>query len=256
MLHGAWIEALGLDALYAPFAPRVEDFETLVRGLRAGGVCGVNVTLPFKSQALALAEIVSPEADAAGAANLLLFRPDGRIEARNTDGAGLLAALNEQAPGIDLGSGPVVILGAGGAARGAAAALKRAGVSDLRIVNRTIDRAAALAERFEGDAFAVANAGKAFAGAVAIINSTSAGLGEDAGPEWPLDAAPRTAVVMDMRYRPLITPRLGRARGLRMPTVDGLAMLIGQARPSFEAFFGLAPPAGDDARRLLERAMA
>jgi shikimate dehydrogenase len=256
LLHGAWIAAAGLDAVYAPFAPTDETFAILVHGLCAGGVCGVNVTLPFKQQALALAEIVSLEADDAGAANLLLFGSDGRIEARNTDGLGLLRAFREQAPTIDLSSGPVVILGAGGAARGAASALKTAGVQDLRIVNRTPERAAALADRFEGRAFAVDEVGKAFAGVVAVINATSAGLDEAGGPDWPLEAAPRTAAVMDMLYRPLMTPLLRRASGLGMPTVDGLAMLIGQAKPSFEALFGIAAPAEVDARTLLERALA
>jgi len=155
LLHGTWIKAAGLDALYAPFEPVAEGFAALVEGLGAGGVRGVNVTLPFKEQALAMAGTVSAEANAAGAANLLLFRPDGRIEARNTDGVGLLGAFAEQAPGTDLRSGPVVILGAGGAARGAAAALKAAGVPELRIVNRTVERAAALADRFCAHAYSI-----------------------------------------------------------------------------------------------------
>jgi len=255
LLHGAWIEALGLDALYAPFEPAAEDFRALIEGLRAGGVRGVNVTLPFKAQAVALADVVNPDAEAAGAANVLLFRSDGRIEACNTDGVGLLAAFAEQAPESVLPSGPVVILGAGGAARGAAAALKAAGVPELRIVNRTLGRAADLADRFGAHAYAIEDAGEAFAGAVAIINSTSAGLGGDAAPDWPLEGAPDTTAVMDMVYRPLETPLLERARARGMPTVDGLAMLIGQARPSFEAFFGIAPPAAVDVRALLERAL-
>ena len=251
-LHGAWIQAAGLDALYAPFEPAAEGFKTLVEGLHAGGVRGVNVTLPFKEQALALADIVGFEAEAAGAANVLVFRSDGRIEAHNTDGVGLLAAFAEQAPGTDLRSGPVVILGAGGAARGAAAALKTAGVPELRIVNRTLERAVDLADRFGAHAYAIEDAGKAFAEAVAVINSTSAGLSGDAAPHLPLQAAPDTAAVMDMMYKPLKTPLLAHARSLGMPTVDGLAMLIGQAKPSFEVFFGVTPPAAVDVRGLLE----
>jgi shikimate dehydrogenase len=246
--------AAGLDAVYAPFEPAAEGFVPLVQGLRAGGVCGVNVTLPFKAQALALADLASPEADAAGAANLLLFRADGRIEARNSDGLGLLAAFAEQAAETDLKSGPVVILGAGGAARGAAAALVAAGAPELRIVNRTAQRAAELAERFGARIYAMEDAGKAFAGAVAIINSTAAELGEGSAPDWPLDSAPHAAAVMDMVYNPLETALLARARKGGRRTVDGLAMLIGQARPSFEAFYGVAPPVLD-VRALLEEAL-
>ncbi len=255
LLHGAWIEAAGLDALYAPFESAEDGFETLVQGLRAGGVRGVNVTLPFKERALDLADAADAAAVAAGAANVLLFRPDGRIEARNTDGLGLMAAFAEQAPHADLRAGPVVILGAGGAARGAAAALASAGTPALRVVNRTLGRAAALAERFGGRAYAIEGAAAAFDGAVAVINSTSAGFGAEAPPDWPLSAAPATAAVMDMTYKPLRTPLLRRAGELGMPTVDGLAMLIGQAKPSFEAFFGVVPPAAVDVRGLLERAL-
>lgn len=255
LLHGAWIKALGLDALYAPFEPAEGGFASLVEGLRTGGVRGINVTLPFKEEALALADLAREEAEAAGAANLLLFRPDGRIEARNTDGVGLLAAFAEQAPGVDLAAGPVVILGAGGAARGAVAALKTAGAVELRIVNRTVERATVLTRRFGGRAFGLDQATEAFAGCVAIINATSAGLADEETVDWPLEAAPRSAAVMDMVYRPLLTPLLAYARRLGMPTVDGLAMLIGQARPSFTAFYGAAPPPDVDVRARLEEAL-
>jgi len=254
-LHGAWIEAAGIDAVYAPFEPAGETFSTLVKGLAGAGVCGVNVTLPFKEQALALADKASPDAEAAGAANLLLFDAAGGISAHNTDGLGLLAAFAAQAPKVDLTSGPVVLLGAGGAARGAAAALIGAGTRELRIVNRTVERAFNLAARFGGHGFGIGDADKAFEGAVAIINATSAGLGADAQPDWPLEAAPGQSAVMDMVYKPLETPFLAKARALGKPTVDGLAMLIGQARPSFMALFGLEPPGTLDVRSLLEGAL-
>jgi len=254
-LHNAWIAAAGLDAVYVPFGPGETGFTRLAEGFRGGAIRGLNVTLPFKEEALALADRADAAAEAAQAANLLLFHPDGSIEARNTDGLGLLGAFAEQAPGADLASGPVVLLGAGGAARGAAAALKAAGVPDLRIVNRSVDRALALAEAFGGRAYSLGQAAQVFDGAVAIINSTSAGLGDSPPVQWPLEAAPRTAAVMDMVYKPLITPLLDFARNRGMPVVDGLAMLIGQARPSFEAFYGCPPPAGVDARALLLEAM-
>ena len=255
LLHNAWIAAAGLDAAYVPFAPGETGFRRLVQGFRGGAVRGLNVTLPFKEEALNLADRADAAASAAGAANLLLFHADGVIDARNTDGLGLLAAFADQAPSVDLGAGPVVVLGAGGAARGAAAALKNAGVTELRIVNRSVDRAGALAEAFGGVAYSLGQASVAFDGAVAIINATSAGLGENPPVTWPLEAAPTTAAVMDMVYKPLLTPLLSAAQNRGMPTVDGLAMLIGQARPSFEAFFGQAPPTGLDVRALLLEAI-
>lgn len=255
-LHNAWIAAAGLDAAYVPFTPGADGFRALVEGFRGEVIRGLNITLPFKEEALALADMADPAATAAGAANLLLFHADGSVEARNTDGIGLLAAFAEQAPGVALTSGPVVILGAGGAARGAAAALKQAGAPDLRIVNRTLDRALGLAEAFSGRAYSLNQVRQAFDGAVAIVNATSAGLGDNPAMLWPLETAPATAAVMDMVYKPLVTPFLDLAGQLGMPTVDGLAMLIGQARPSFEAFFGESPPMEVDARALLLEALA
>ncbi len=249
-LHNAWISAAGLDAAYVPFAPAEDGFARLVGGLRGGAVRGLNVTVPFKEAALALADQADAASTAAGAANLLLFHADGSVAARNTDGIGLLAAFAEQASMTDLRAGPVVLLGAGGAARGAAAALRAAGVGALRIVNRSLDRAERLAEAFHAAAFGLDRAEEAFDGANAIIHTTSAGLTGEA-LDWPLDAAPPAAAVMDMVYKPLITPLLSKAQARGMPVVDGLAMLIGQARPSFAAFYGIEAPASVDARALL-----
>ena len=149
LIHTAWIQAAGLDAAYVPFAPPADGFEVLIDGLRRSGLRGLNVTLPFKARALALADRTDSAARAAGAANLLLIAPDGSVEACNTDGIGLLAAFAQQAPGWRPEAAPVVVLGAGGAARGAAAALRAAG-AQVRLVNRTLARAQAVAAQVEG----------------------------------------------------------------------------------------------------------
>jgi len=243
LIHSAWIAAAGLDAVYAPLHVPAERFATLVQGLRGGALRGLNVTLPHKEDALALADESDPLARRSGAANLLLFHTNDRIKTRNTDGLGLLRAFAEQAPGLDLSAAPVVILGAGGAARGAAAALVAAGVADLRLVNRTLARAMSLAEAFPGaSAFALEDAGLAFEGAGTVVNATAAGLGGDGALDLPLEVLPPTAVVMDMVYKPLRTGLLAAAQVRGLATVDGLAMLIGQAEPSFEAFYGRPPP--------------
>lgn len=242
-IHRAWIEAAGLDAEYDAYLAPLDDFAGVVRRLRAEGVRGLNVTIPFKEEALALADAASELARLAGAANLLLFKGGG-IVADNTDGPGLLAALKSQA-GFEPTKGPAVILGAGGAARGAAAALKLAGSPEVRIVNRTRERAHALAAELGSGVIDFDRAEEAFDGAAVIINATSLGLGGGEGPYAPLECAPGEAVVMDMVYKPLVTEFLDRAAQHGHPTVDGLEMLIGQARPSFEAFFGRPAPAID-----------
>ena len=234
VIHGAWIAAAGLDAVYRAFGPADADaFSELVEQGRGGALCGLNVTAPFKAQALALADEADETARACGAANLLVFE-DGRVRADSTDGLGLMAALAEQAPGLDVRGRPVIVLGAGGAARAAAAALKAAG-AEVGVLNRTVERARALADDL---GVAVVDAG-ALGEAGLVVNALSV------PPTIDLAALRDDTVLMDMTYRPLVTPFLagGLARGLT--AVDGLAMLIGQARPSFQVLFGVEPPEMD-----------
>lgn len=257
VIHNAWIAAAGLDAVYVPFNVPEDGFAAFATALRGGVIKGVNVTIPFKEMALALSDLAGQLAEKAGAANLLTFQPDGRIVARNTDGPGMLDALFEQAPGFDPAAAPAVILGAGGAARGAAAALVMAGAPAVRLINRSADRALSLATALGGvvSAHALDAHHGALEDAGLVINATSLGLGGGNGPEIDFTALPSSAVVMDMVYKPLETQflRLARARGHRV--VDGLEMLIRQAAPSFEAFFGQAPPEGVDVRKLCLQAL-
>lgn len=252
VIHNAWIAAAGLNAAYVPFAPGEDNFETFVEGLRGGAIRGLNVTIPFKEQALACADRCSDLAKLAGAANLLIFETDGTITADNTDGPGLIGAIAIQAPGFDLTSSPVVILGAGGAARGAAAALALAGAPRVSIVNRTFVRAEAIAVSIGGvvEAASEDELDALLSQAGLVINATSLGLGGGAGPAARLELTPKNAVVVDMVYKPLRTEFLNRAETAGRRTVDGLEMLLRQAVPSFEAFFGVTPPAQVDVRAL------
>jgi len=254
LIHSAWIDAAGLDAGYVPFSPPTARFADFIEGLRGGAIRGLNATVPFKEAALARADRGSDRARRAGAANLLLFERAGPILADNTDGEGLLGALAAAGAGFDVRAGPAVILGAGGAARGAAAALADAGAPEVRIVNRTAARALALAASLGEPVRAVGSAVEALAGARLIVNATTLGLGGGPGPEVPFERAARGAVALDMVYRPLRTEFLERAARAGLVTVDGLAMLVGQARPSFLAFFGADPPPVD-VRALCEAAL-
>lgn len=238
LIHGAWIKAAGLDADYRAFGPDDEaGFAALVAEGRAGGLRGLNATAPFKAAALTLADEASETARLCGSANLLVF-DGGRVRADSTDGEGLIAALAEQAPALEVADRGVLVLGAGGAARAAAAALKSAG-ADVAVLNRTPERA----ERLATDLGIRVAGPDDLARAALVVNALSV------PPEIEMDAVRADVVLMDMTYRPLLTPFLaaGRARGLT--TVDGLAMLIGQARPSFRVFFGMQPP-GIDVRSL------
>ena len=255
ILHNAWLGAASLDGVYVPFSVQPGRFTAFVESLRGGSVSGLNVTLPFKGEALALADEATFRARAADAANVLVFREDGTVLADNTDGLGMLRAFAEQASGFDPKAGPVVVLGAGGGSRGAAAAFVEAGCPEVRIVNRTLAKAQDIAGPLGATAFALNEAAKAFEGAIAVVNATSAGLSGSPALDLPLEATPSAAVIMDMVYKPLKTPFLAQAEGLGRQTVDGLAMLIGQAVPSFEAFYGQAPPQSVDVRALALKAL-
>ncbi len=256
ILHNAWLKASGLDGVYAPFGIAEPRFEAFIDGLRAGSIRGLNITLPFKIRALAVADEISHRARLAQAANVLVFAEDGRISADNTDGAGLIWAFASQTPGFDPQAGPVAIIGAGGGAQGAAAAFLEAGCPKVRLFNRTLEKAKRVAESLgEGvEAWSLADADQGLQDVIAVINATSAGL-LGGGLALPLEATPVDAVIMDMTYKPLITPFLTQALGLGRRTVDGLEMLIGQARPSFAAFFGRDPPDEVDVRHLALNAL-
>lgn len=254
LLHNAWLAAAGIDGVYVAFGPPRDGFTAFAQGLRGGAIRGLNVTVPFKHDALALADKVSTAAAAAGAANLLLFDVDGAISADNTDGVGLLAAFEAQAPGFDPAAAPVVILGAGGAARGAAAAFLAAGAPEIRIVNRTAERAEAVAAALGPTVRVLSDTRGALPDAGAVINATTLGLNGGAGPEADFAAAGPGCVVMDMVYKPLRTEFMQRAAAAGLTVVDGLEMLVGQARPSFEAFYG-APTPAIDVRTLALRAL-
>ncbi len=252
VLHNAWIEALGLDAAYVPFAVRPDGFDRWLDGLREGGVRGLNVTMPFKARALAAADRATATARRAGGANTLVFEDDDVLSADSTDGRGVLAAFAEQAPAWCATRGPVVVYGAGGAAGAAVEALLDAGAPQVRVVARDPAKAAFLTQGLGPAArvFAWAEADRALEDASAVINATSLGFQGRDPLALPWEALPPDAVVMDAVMSPLDTPLLREARARGHATVDGLAMLIGQARPSFEAFFGVAPPREVDVRAL------
>jgi shikimate dehydrogenase len=234
VIHNAWLAAGGIDGVYVPFAPAdAAGFEALVAVGRVGLILGLNVTAPFKEQAFALADEATTAARLTSSANILQFEA-GRVLADSSDGIGLMRGLKEQASSLNVAGRPVVMLGAGGAARAASGALVEAG-AEVRIVNRSFERAQALADDL-GPAVRVMTTDEAFDDAALVINALSV------SPEIDFDQIAPGTVVMDMTYKPLATPFLTEARAHGLPTVDGLAMLIGQAAPSFQALFRRPPP--------------
>lgn len=242
-LHGYWLELYGLPGHYIPMDVAPTDLEAVLRTLPKAGFVGVNVTIPHKVEALALADEATESARRIGAANTLTFLGDGRIHADNTDGHGFMANLRQGAPDWDPADGPAAVLGAGGAARAVIVALLEAGVPEVRLTNRTRATAEALREDY-GDRVHVIDwteAGETFRDVALAVNTTS--LGMTGGGEFavPMEALPSEAVATDLVYSPLDTPFLKDVRARGCCTVDGLGMLLHQGVPGFERWFGLRP---------------
>jgi len=248
LLHGTWLERHGIDGAYVPLAVRPERFADSARALADLGFRGANVTLPHKEAAFALCDALAPSAERARAVNTLVFR-DGRIEGSNTDGFGFLESCAQGAPGWRASAGPAVLLGAGGAARAVAAALLDAGCPRLTLVNRNAARAEALA-RALGGPVDVADR-PPLESAALLVNTTSLGMAGQPALELDLSPLPAGAVVADAVYVPLETPLLAAARARGLHAVDGLGMLLHQARPGFEAWFGAAPAVDDELRAVV-----
>lgn len=249
-LHAHWLGRYGLAGHYVPLAVRPEHLAQVLHALPRAGFVGVNVTIPHKEAVLALADAVTDRAALIGAANTLTFRPDGGLHADNTDGYGFAANLVQHAPDWRAASGPAAVIGGGGAARAVVAALLEGGAPEIRISNRDPLRA----ERIRADFGARvvvhdwAQAGRMLEGAATVVNSTSMGM--EGGPplDLALDALSPDALVTDLVYTPLDTDFLRAARAQGCQTVDGVGMLLHQAAPGFERWFGTRPQV-DDALR-------
>ncbi len=242
-LHGWWLDRYRIDGAYVPLAVAPDDLAAVIAALAKMGFAGVNLTVPHKEAVIELLDAVDPLAARIGAVNTVVVGADGSLLGRNTDAFGFLENLRRGSPGGVVPRGPAVVLGAGGAARAVVAALADAGASEIRLANRSLERAENLAGAFGATVKPVAwtEAAAALDGAALLINTTT--LGMDGAPplDLPLDALPPTAVVNDIVYVPLETDLLARARARGNPVVDGLGMLLWQAVPGFEAWFGVRP---------------
>jgi shikimate dehydrogenase len=253
-LHNYWLRHYGLEGTYLPLAIEPEGLEAALRALPALGFSGCNLTIPHKEKALAIADRVDPRARRIGAVNCIVVAADGRLDAYNDDAFGYIASVREAAPEWRADTGPVVMLGAGGAARAVLVGLIEAGAPEIRLVNRTLGKAKLLAEAIGGPIVPVAWADRSAAldGAAMLVNTTSLGLAGQPALDVSLDDLPRNALVSDIVYVPLETPLLAAARARGNKTVNGLGMLLHQARPAFERWFGIAPEVTPELRALIE----
>ena len=253
LLHGFWLAESGVDGAYVPLAVRPADIERALRALPALSFRGCNLTIPHKQAALAIADRVDPLARRIGAANTIVVAADGSLEASNTDAYGFRESLRDGVPDWDAALGPAVVLGAGGSARAVVAALADAGAGEIRLVNRTLSRAAAVAADLSTAATRISThswgeAGAVLAGAGLLVNTTGLGMTGQPPLELDLSLLPFAAPVVDIVYVPLDTGLLAAARRRGHPVVDGLGMLLHQGRPGFEAWFGAKARVSRDLR--------
>lgn len=243
-LHGHWLESYGIDGAYLPLAVAPEALERVLPALADIGLRGFNVTLPHKEAVLALCDETTEEARRIGAVNTVSIR-EGRFLGSNTDAFGFSENLKAGAPDWDPAAGPAVVIGAGGAARAIVVALQDLGAPSVRLANRTAERAEALAAEFTGptpvEVLSWAEREAGLEGAGLLVNSTQLGMQGQSSLDLSLEALPDSALVTDAVYAPLETALLAAARGRGNPVVDGLGMLLHQARPGFAAWFGREP---------------
>lgn len=253
-IHQHWIAQHQLNGTYVllPVAP--ERLGDAVRGLRALGFAGCNITIPHKVAAMAHVDVIDPAAKKIGAINTIVVRPSGELFGMNTDGFGYLASLRDVQADWRADRGPVVVLGAGGAARAILVALVQAGAPEIRLVNRSLDKAQALADELGGPitAHRWENRHELLDGAALLVNTTSLGMSGQEPLQLDLARLPVTALVSDIIYVPLTTALLAQAQVRGNPTVNGLGMLLHQARPAFEAWFGVKPEVTAELRAHIE----
>ncbi len=252
-IHNYWLKLHGLEGFYAPLAVEPGKLAAALRALAPLGFSGCNLTIPHKEAALKLVDRTGPTATRVGAVNCVLVEADGSLTGCNYDGFGFTASLHAAAPRWRANAAPAVVIGAGGGARAVVAGLMDAGATEIRLFNRTFARARALAGEFGAPvaAYPWEERREGLAGAGLLVNTTSQGMIGQAPLDIALDALPASALVADIVYAPLETPLLAAARRAGLQTVDGLGMLLHQARPAFRDWFGIMPEATPDLRALI-----
>lgn len=253
-IHNYWLARYGLAGAYVPLAIEPGRLEAALRALPSLNFSGCNLTIPHKEAALSIVDSLDASAKRIGAVNCVAVEEDGTLSGRNYDGFGFTAALRAAAPLWRAEAGPAVVIGAGGAARAVVAGLIDAGAAEIRLFNRTLERAQKIAADFGQPvaAFRWEERAEGLAGAGLLVNTTNQGMFGEPPLDLPLDRLPTDALVSDIVYAPLETPLLAAARARGNVAVDGLGMLIHQARPAFRDWFGVMPEATPELRALVE----
>ena len=255
MFHNYWFKKHALPGTYVPLAIRPEHLAGALRGLHPLGFAGVNVTIPHKQEAMKIVHEVDTLARAIGAVSCITVGPDGLLAGTNNDCYGFLHAVRQEHPGWRADAGAVVVVGAGGGSRAVCYGLAQEGAREIRLVNRTFERAQEIARTFAGPIKALRweNRHDALEGAAMVVNTTSQGMVGNPALDLRLDKLPKSALAADIVYIPLETPFLAAARVRGNRTINGLGMLLNQGRPAWKAWFGIEPEVTPELRAMVEK---
>lgn len=253
-LHNYWLAKYGLSGVYVPLAITAGQLRAALRALPALGFSGCNLTIPHKEAALEIVDQIDPLARRIGAVNCVVVAADGSLEGQNHDAFGYIESVREAQPSWRADRGPIIVIGAGGGARAVLVSLIDAGASEIRLVNRTLVRAKSLARELGGSIMALnwQEREVALEDAAMLINATSQGMVGEPPLDLALDSLPVSALVSDIIYIPRETALLAAARKRGNQTVNGLGMLLHQARPAFHAWFGIMPEVTAELRAMIE----
>ncbi len=254
LIHNYWLEKYGLTGSYVKLAVMPGALAVALPGLAALGFKGCNITIPHKVDALKLVQVLDANAARVGAVNTVVVLPDGQLKGMNTDGFGYIQSLLDAKPDWRANEGPITVLGAGGAARAVVLALKDHGANEIRLLNRSLAKAQAMASEFGAPVTALPwqQRHDALTDCALLVNTTSLGMHDADALDLNLAKLLLTALVSDIIYVPLQTQLLAQASARGNLTVNGLGMLLNQARPAFEAWFGVLPDITPELRALIE----
>jgi shikimate dehydrogenase len=243
-LHGYWLHKYSMDGMYVPFPVNPETLEKALRALPLLGIAGCNLTVPHKELAFRMVDRLDETAKSVKAVNTLIVEKDGTLTGKNTDVFGFIQNLKDHLPDLKPVTGKVVVLGAGGASRAVITGLLAEGARQIVLANRNLEKAEQLAEDFASPYISVVKweaRSRVLEGADLLVNTTTLGMKGQSELEISLDALPKSATVTDIVYHPLMTGLLQQAKQRGNMIIDGIGMLLHQAAPGFEAWFGLRP---------------
>jgi shikimate dehydrogenase len=256
-MHNYWFKQHNLTGTYVPLAIEPAGLAAALRALPALGFAGCNLTIPHKQSAMKIVDEVDALAKNIGAISCVIVRPDGSLAGTNNDCYGFIHNIRQEQPGWRADAGPIVVIGAGGGSRAVCYGLAEEGAQEIRVVNRSLERARKIAEEFGRPLTALAwdDRNDALQDAALVVNTTSQGMVGQGPLDVRLDKLPKHALVADIIYTPLETPFLAEGRSRGNPTVNGLGMLLHQGRPAWKAWFGIEPAVTAELRGIMEKSI-